>query len=42
MSALYPHEILQATIVKGEAKAACSTLSLSILGFLGGAFISLG
>ncbi len=42
MSDYYPQQILQATIEKGEAKAAGSTLSLSILGFLGGAFISLG
>lgn len=42
MSDLYPDQILQATIEKGKAKAAGSTLSLSLLGFLGGAFISLG
>lgn len=42
MSDLYPHQILAATIEKGVAKASGSALSLSILGFLGGAFISLG
>ncbi len=42
MSDFYPHQILQATIDKGAAKAAGSLPSLSVLGFLGGAFISLG
>lgn len=42
MSDFYPHQILQATIDKGAAKAAGSLLSLSVLGLLGGAFISLG
>lgn len=42
MSDLYPYEILKATVEKGVAKANGGTLYLSILGFLGGAFISLG
>lgn len=42
MSDLYPHEILKATIEKGEQKATGSVLSLGILGFLGGLFIALG
>lgn len=42
MSDLYPEQILQATVEKGEAKVKGSTLTLSILGFLGGMYISLG
>lgn len=42
MSDLYPHEILTATTEKGIAKANSHALQLTVLGFLGGAFISLG
>ncbi|ASK26805.1 formate/nitrite transporter family protein [Neisseria chenwenguii] len=42
MSDFYPHEILNATVGKGIAKGNGSTAELSVLGFLGGAFISLG
>lgn len=37
-----PQETVDETIKKGVAKAGSSTLTLIILGFLGGAFISLG
>lgn len=39
---LYPHEILQTTIDKGVVKGNGAAVHLSVLGFLGGAFISLG
>ena len=42
MSDLYPGRILQATIEKGVSKAESSLQTLSILGFLGGMYISLG
>ena len=42
MSDLYPHEILRATADKGVAKGNADALQLSVLGFLGGAFISIG
>ncbi|OSI16549.1 formate/nitrite transporter [Neisseria dentiae] len=42
MSDLYPEQILQATVEKGVAKVKGSTLTLSLLGFLGGMYISLG
>lgn len=42
MSDLYPEQILQATVEKGVVKGTGSTLTLSLLGFLGGMYISLG
>ncbi|MCP1660195.1 formate/nitrite transporter [Neisseria perflava] len=42
MSDLYPHEILKATADKGFAKGTSAASQLAVLGFLGGAFISLG
>ncbi|EHL2618374.1 formate/nitrite transporter, partial [Escherichia coli] len=37
-----PQEVTEITIEKGTQKANSSTLTLVLLGFLGGAFISLG
>ncbi|UOO85474.1 hypothetical protein [Neisseria dumasiana] len=42
MSDLYPDRILQVTVEKGMVKVQAGTLFLTILGFLGGMFISLG
>ncbi|MDO4908160.1 formate/nitrite transporter family protein [Neisseria sp.] len=42
MGSLLPEQILQETVEKGAAKAQGSMQALSILGFLGGMYISLG